>query len=290
MGGPGAGGQVLIERDNALVILREAWGAASTSADIPALVDATGLRDTPVVVDPNGLTTYNCPVSGTFDVSGNVADPNTLTTGDFTIYEASACDSGTGFTVEGTVRIDVNGLNGDPLTGTFELDQTLTFTDFQVAAGQLSTTLNGDHAAIIDTRSAGQVTVAFGGAALRVGDLLVGGTVSNYSGLATIQTGSPFNNSLFVAGTASSAVVAGTFDYVTGEVIQKPLGLPPTDGIFDVYGAVASTARVAVVDNTLVRIEVDSNGSGNYEVSSSVSWQEFLTGNIVLNWTDTGLN
>jgi hypothetical protein len=98
-GGPvgGGGGLMTIDENNALPALREAWYAATVTAAVPAIVVATGIGDTsggvakggPIVsksgssgrvyVDPFGPTTYNCPVSGTFTVSGDVTDPNTVT-------------------------------------------------------------------------------------------------------------------------------------------------------------------------------------------------------------------
>jgi hypothetical protein len=306
--GVGGTGLAIIDRDNALVILREAWFAASTTSEIPPFVVATGVGDTSggiaqspgnaakiamrnwVSFTPFGPETYNCPTSGTFTVSGDVTDPNTVTTDDFAIYEAISCDSGTGYTVDGTFRFDIGGIVGDPASGQYEQDQLLTFTGFQAASASLTTTLNGDHTAVIDSRPTGQILVTFGGNSLRIDEEQISISISNYSGVLIVQTSIPFNNTLAVAGTVNSSLVAGSFDFVTGEAINKPVGLPPTDGILDVIGEGGSTARVAVVNETLVRIEVDANGSGNYEVSSSVSWQEFLNGNLVLNWGETGLN
>jgi hypothetical protein len=97
------------DENTVLPALREAWYVAMTTPAISSFVEATGVGEVnsgTVVVDPNGPTAYDCPVGGTFTVTGNVADPNTITAGDFINYESSACDSGTGYTVDGDHSID----------------------------------------------------------------------------------------------------------------------------------------------------------------------------------------
>jgi len=307
-GAPGAGGQAVIDRDNALVILREAWFATATTSTLPAFVVATGVGDTSggvarlpgdaakiafrngVYVAPFGPTTYNCPTSGTFMVSGDVTDPNTVTTGDSSTYELFDCDSGTGFTTVGDLRSDINSIVGDPLSGQFAQDQLLTFTDFQATAGTETMAFSGDHSAIIDATSAAQLAVTFGGNSLLIDAQQITLSVRNFAGSSFVQAAPPFNNSLFVAGTASSSIVQGSFDFVIEETMQFPFGQEPTDGIFDVFGSGGSTARVAVVSDIAVNIQVDANASGNFEVSFITTWDEFLNGNLVLNWTDTGLH
>ena len=305
----GVGGALaVIEQDNALVILREAWFATAVTSSLPAFVVATGVGDMSggiaggpgnaekvafrnrIVLAPFGPTTYNCPTSGTFLVGGDVTDPNTVTTGDFSNYEFFSCDSGTGFITDGDLRADINSIVGDPLSGQFAQDQLLNFSNFQATAGTDVIAFTGDHSALIDSTSATELAVIFSGSSLLIDEQQISLSVRNFVGTSIIQAALPFNNSISIAGTASSTIVQGSFDFVTEETMQFPFGLDPTDGIFDVFGAGGSTARVAVVTDMIVNIQVDANGSGNFEVSTQVSWDEFLNGNVVLNWSDTGLH
>jgi hypothetical protein len=306
--GGGGGTLAVIEQDNALIILREAWFATAVTSSLPGFVVATGVGDMSggiasgpgnaakvafrnrVVVAPFGPDTYNCPTSGTFIVGGDVADQNTVTTGDFSTYEFFSCDSGTGFITDGDLRADMNSIVGDPLSGQFEQDQLLTFTNFQATAGTAVIAFNGDHSALIDSTSAAELAVIFSGSSLLIDEQQISLSVRNFVGASYIQAAPPFNNSISIAGTASSTIVQGSFDFVTEETMEFPFGQDPTNGIFDVFGANGSTARVAVTTPMLVNIQVDANGSGNYEVSTQVSWDEFLNGNVILNWSDTGLN
>lgn len=295
-GGPvgGGGGLITIDENNALPALREAWFAATVTAAIPAFVVATGIGDTsggvagggPIVsklgssgrvyVDPFGPTTYNCPVSGQFTVSGDVTDPNTVTAGDVINYDSSACNSGTGYTVDGAHDLLVSAVNGDPSSGQYEQTQTLDFTDFRATSSSLVTTLNGDHTSTIDTSDPNLVTSLFSGGSLSVNEEQITVSISNYSGLETIGTASPFSYTLDGVGRANSSLITGSFDYSIGETILQQGGQWPSDGILNIYGLNNGTARVVVFDQLEVTVQVDANGSDNYEFSVRMTWEEFL--------------
>jgi len=304
-GGVTGGGVITVDETTALLVLREAWFAATASADIPAFVVATGIGDTSggialaaiksntlpsksasrntVFVDPFGPTTYNCPVSGQFIVSGDVADPMTVTAGDFAVYDATACDSGSGYTVDGNHQLDIAAIDGDVASGQYEQAQLLTFTNFTAASAQLSTGLNGDHTAVIDTRPLNSVTTSFSGNTLTIAESPRTVTIGNYFGFSSVGTISPFDASLDVSGNGNSSLTQGSFVYFTSETMQKAVGQDPTDGIFDVEGAGRSTARAAIDDVTLlVRVQVDANASGNYESTTDMTWEEFLNGTVPL--------
>lgn len=291
-GGAGAGG-VAINRDNMVTILREAWLAAESSADLPFFVVATGVGDTSggvvsvggnnskalpgnsVMMTPFGPTAYNCPVSGTFTVTGDVADMNTITGGDFSTYDSSACDSGTGYTVDGTHSIDVFTVDGNVASGQYEIAQAMDFTDFRVT-GIGSVTIDGDHTVVQDTRVATIITTAFSGNALDIVEGSITVLIRNFSGFMTTDTAT-LGTSFDVVGTVESSVIAGSYDYSNSETIQRVFGDNPSDGIFDVHGANFSTARINIVDSNVVHVQLDENGSTNYEFAiNNMTWEEFL--------------
>jgi hypothetical protein len=296
-GGTGGTGGLTLSPDNTLTVLREAWFAANTTVGLPFFVVATGVGDTSggeavvaaggsvsnllprhrVLATPFGPTVYNCPVSGTFTVTGDVTDINTVTAGDFVTYQSSACDSGTGYTVDGVHSLDIVSVTGDVASGQFEQAQTMVFTDFQAASSALVTTLNGDHTAVLDTRSVNAVTTAFSGTSLDVIEGQVTLAARNYSGFSTTQIISPFNSSLDLAGSVSSSIISGSFDYSNSETIQQLPGEHPSDGIFDVYGDNFSTARIVIIDSEFIHVQLDANGSTNYEFAiNNMTWEEFL--------------
>jgi hypothetical protein len=281
LGGSGGSGLMTLDQDNFLDAVREAWFAAMTTPGTSAFVEATGVGEITsgtVVVDPAGPTAYDCPASGTFLVSGIVADPDTVTAGDSVAYESSACDSDTGYMVDGVHSLDITSVVGDVPSGQFELAKTLSFTDFQGASPTLVTTLNGDHTAVIDTRVANTVTTAFSGKSLAIKEEQITVTMRNYSGSVSLQTIIPFGYTVDTGGNANSSVVVGSFDYWTNEPFEQLIGENPSNGILDVFGADNSTARLVVEDTTTVHVQLDANGSTNYEVSTKMTWDEFLGG------------
>ena len=58
--------------------------------------------------------------------------------------------------------------------------------------------------------------------------------------------------------------------------IQQLIGEYPNDGILEIFGRDGGTARVAIVDETSVDVQVDANASNNYESSTNMSWDQFL--------------
>ena len=278
-GGGGGGSLMLITRDNAQAALQEAWYAATASAGVPGFLNSTG-AGTPdvgqVTVDPNGPTTYNCPTSGTFIVTGSVTDPNTVTAGDLINYESSACDSGTGYIVDGAHTWEVVSVAGDPNSGSYELAQILSFDAFQAQDMNGTTEFTGDHTAVIDTTNAGVAITTFSGSSLSITESSAPITMTGYSGSATVGTGGSSDLLLDVAGNANSSLITGSFNYQTDETFQQAPGAYPFEGILVIMGLNNSQARIAVVDATQLRVEVDENGSQNYEISTLMTWDEFL--------------
>ena len=279
-GGAGGAGLMTVDEINALPALREAYYAMQSTAAVPFLVAATGVGDVttpPVIVDPAGPTAYNCPVTGTFMVSGMVADPNTVTAGDTIAYESSACDSGTGYTVDGNHTLDITSIVGDPTSGQFELGQTLTFGNFSAATPTLVTTLNGDHSALIDTQSSSAISTGFSGSSLSIVEDQITISMRTYSGATYLQLVAPFSYTLdLIVGRATSSVVTGSFDYRTDEPVSQLIGEYPNNGILEIFGRDGGTARIAITDETELILEVDANASNNYESSIIMSWDEFL--------------
>ena len=132
-------------------------------------------------------------------------------------------------TVDGTHRIDIDSIVGDPNSGQYEHGQTLNFTNFVASGQNVVTTVNGDHSAVIDTTSALQTSVLFSGDSLAVDEDQATVTVQNFGGLATVENSAPFEYELDVTGTGSSSLVQGSFDYFTTETMVIPLGEAPTE-------------------------------------------------------------
>ena len=298
-GGSGGGpttsaGVIILTEDNFVEAVREAWFAMEAAAAAPAFVVTTGIGDTsggvaaiggpsakamrPVVaLDPFGPTVYNCPVSGTFTISGDVADPNTVTPGDFASYVSSACDSGTGWTVDGTHRIDIDSIDGDPNSGLFAQGQTLTLDGFRAQGSTTTFEWNGDHSSVIDTQSGSRVETTFSGGSLVVRESGITVSIGNFTGFESIDLGGQLPNTVDAQGEANSTVVPGAYGFSTVEVVRWYSGEVPFDGILEIYGANGGTARVAATNPGECHVQLDANGNTNHEVSIPMTWDEFFS-------------
>lgn len=287
-GGGGAGGGssslLSLDRNNALSALREAWFAVSTTPVVLTFVDATGVGTTVggnFDVDPAGPTVYDCPVAGTFTVTGSITDPDIKTAGDVVNFESSACDSGTGYTVDGNHTINVTSVAGDLNSNEWELGQRLTFTGFRATSAINVVTLDGDYDAIVDRFVADSEATSFSGASLSIREDQATIVLTGYSGFSALELVAPFNQFIDGAGRANSTE-AGTFDYMTTGTILQRFDTNPSDGILVVMGAEDSRARIVIEPLSVVTIELDADGNDDFEISVTTTWDDFLNGTATL--------
>ncbi len=88
-------------------------------------------------------TNVLCAVDGSVTVTGQVADPTTLSAEDRLRFEFFGCDDGAGQVLSGIYEIVVKNFSGDVLQGLFSLNATMTFDGFEVTEGLEMTALNG---------------------------------------------------------------------------------------------------------------------------------------------------
>lgn len=224
---------------------------------------------------PVGPETVPCDVSGTMTVSGDIANPLTLTAGDNFLIEADACDDGTGSVVDGTIDFTVDEFSGDLTTGMYLLTMTVNLTDFQVAAAGEVVTSNGDSTVSIDTRSLPFVAVSVNGNRLTVDSNMRAATLSAYEANQTVDdgaAGSPYT--MIASGTLDTTDLAGIVAYSTPVQFEGSGGGYPFTGELLVSGANNASARLIALDDVNVRIEIDTDGDGNVDATVDTSWAE----------------
>ena len=256
---------VLATTDAAAFLVRT--GVGSTAATVSpksgasaAIRSAMSLMALGTAVDPFGPTTYNCPVSGTFTVSGDVTDMNTVTEGDFYLYEATACNSGQGFTVDGTFTVRINAIQGDVASGLYLQDQTIIFTNFQ-ATGDGTVTLTGDHNPMIDLRGDPVLTTLVSGNSLTVDQDNITVTMSNFGGDDSLDT-TVDTYEFDAQGRVSSSILERPVDYATTQRFVQAVNAFPSSGSLLVTGANGTRITMTAVDAENVRFDaVYENGA-----------------------------
>lgn len=226
---------------------------------------------------PFGPEVYPCLNGGAVTLTGDVADPLTLTVGDtFTaLYEL--CDDGVGEVIDGSIDFDVGEFTGDLLTGNYMLSMDTVLTNLQVVTGTDTITNNGDATVSLDTMLAPNVSASVSGTSMTVDSNASSATLRNYLSSQTVDGNvqeRPFT--LSASGAVDSTRLAGVVRYST-PVIFAGEGLEyPGSGALLVEGD-NSSARLIAVDNINVSLEIDANGDGVVDVTIDTTWEDLAS-------------
>jgi hypothetical protein len=293
-------GAARIDGANAQTAARVSYEAAVASGDLAGVGGDAGLSGsapdgpskavvsgspgnvlmTAVSLVPFGPDVYPCGQSaadGSITISGNLANPPTLTPGDTFRIEYDLCDEGFGEVIDGVVDLTVTDFAGDLLAGSYLLAMDAELTDLQVASIENTVTSNGDAAITLDTRAAPFIAAGVSGTSMTMDANTSSETLSNYSSDQTFDGNlDPAEYTLAAAGRLDSTQLPGVVNYSTGPNFAGFEASYPNTGELLVQGD-ASSVRLIAVDSTNVRIDIDSNGDGTVDETINTTWQELTS-------------
>jgi hypothetical protein len=222
-----------------------------------------------------GPVTEPCLEGGSITVSGNVADPDTLSVGDRITAVFNDCDDGDGAVADGRLELVIRALQGDPLTEIFLLRTAVTVTRFAITEGGETTSADGDFELTLDSLDFPQVLTRITGDSL---ELAYGGdtyTLTNFD--ETIDTRVdllPYQELVTAVGTLASRVLGGKVDYVTTVPVEGPSGDAPEAGEILITGLDGATIRVVVQGQSSVELRLDLDGNGSVDEVQATTWAE----------------
>jgi len=285
---------VPITSNNAGIATKIAWEASNSSADMTDLLGNTGF----VSVTPGGVSkpqagilktaslesliqkipfgpdTFPCQLTGSITIEGELANPLTLSAGDIINVDADMCDDGLGERIDGLLAFTVNEFSGDLFSGAYLLTMSMNLTSFQVTTAEDVVTSMGDAMVSLDTRVAAAVSASVSGVSLSSATSTASATMRDYNTLQTLDLGmQPSPYTLNSQATLVSTELGGTVSYSTLETF---LGFDtdyPHDGELLVMGE-NSSARLIVVDNVNVSIEIDNDNDGVVDETIDTTWAE----------------
>ncbi len=286
-----------IDLSNARDAVRVSYLAAVASGDTAGLVGNSGLVAdsggdavlkttrasgfakpvaTAVSSIPFGPDTLPCDVSGSITVSGDLANPLTLTAGDVINIDADNCDDGLGEVVDGLISMAIDAFSGDVLSGLYDLTSTLDITDFQVTTAEDTLTSSGDSTVRLNTLNTPAVSASVSGGYLAVSSNLATETLTDYSSAQTLDAGlTPAPYTMDSNGNLDSSRLAGIVDYSTELLFQGFDNDYPSIGELLVTGD-TSSARLIALDNVNVRIEIDNNDDGTIDDIIDTTWDALV--------------
>ena len=235
------------------------------NAQIGALLQQTQIG----AVIPVGPEVSECTGGGTITLSGDIANPATLSPNDTVTFEYASCVEGD-TTTNGRFSMRVTGFSGDPASGVFSFSVATTITTLQITVAGETATLNGS-VSISISAAASTVTTTVTSSSISVGAGGSSHTLRDYSSVHTLASAS---FTLDVSGSLTSSDFEGTVNFDTTALLQGMGDSYAFTGQLLITGANGATIKVIVLDSTFVRLEVDSNGDGIVDATLDVTWDD----------------
>ncbi len=228
---------------------------------------------------PFGPFEQPCLISGIMTISGNIADPLTMSSsaGDTLTVVAADCVDVPGETVNGQIDYDFVSITGDILVGPpFAMTIDITLTNFQVDDGTDVTTSNGSATVTFDTLADPDWLVSVGGPILTIDTSTSSLTLTGFSQTQTVNTAAvPTPYTLDSGGTVESTDLVDIVDYSTPVLFEGLDPAYPYTGEFLVSGD-NSSVRLIALDDVNVRLEADFNGDGVADETIDTTWDALI--------------
>ena len=214
-----------------------------------------------------------CAAGGTVTLSGEVADPNTLTVGDNITAVFDNCDENDGYVIDGQLELTIAAIQGDPLTNVFLITLDMVLTDLVVTDDSGAATADGDMTLTLDSLDFPVILTALSGSELRLSEPGLSVTFEDYDHALTVDTGViPETFLAEVFGRLGSSALGGTVDYETVVPIEATGDNPPYVGEILISGADDSRVRIVIVSEDVVRLEIDEDGDGVVDEFIDTTW------------------
>lgn len=217
-------------------------------------------------------TTTACALEGSVTISGEVADPITLSADDQILLQFFDCDDGAGQVLNGVYAIGVNAFSGDLLQGLVHLSAIVTLNGFEITEGLDMTSMDGDVTLDLDTTAPPMTGISVSGNSLSISDNTDTATLTSFRTDVTHDAGvAPEAYTSTASGMLTSTLFEGDVNYSTPIPFMGYVGENPFAGELLVTGADGASVRLFALDNVNVRLEIDQ-GDGSGIVSEATTW------------------
>lgn len=286
-----------IDSGNGVAAARQSYAAVLASGGIAELGGPAGLSSAPtdgsavarqaitpdeLALDVVSLIPFGPDVepclggTGTVTLSGDIAVPGTLTTGDVFRIEYDLCDEGQGEVIDGVIELTVRDFSGDLFLGTYLLSMDALIETLSINTGTDTLIADGDATITLDTQDTPYIATSVSGSGITQSSNAGTETLTGYSSNQTLDGNQdPAEYTMEAAGRLDSSQLPGVVDYSTVTTFRGFVPAYPREGSLLVRGD-NSSARLVVVDDSNVRVEIDSNGDGEADDVIDLTWDEFL--------------
>ncbi|TXT36870.1 MAG: hypothetical protein FD135_3982 [Comamonadaceae bacterium] len=228
--------------------------------------------------------TYACAYGGTLSASVVDADNNGLiSAGDSVTATSNNCKEWMG-TITGSLAFSVSSLVGTFGVAPYNWAVTMKFSNFAVASAQYSSSINGSLTLNENYKSINSNSQTISTPLAEMSATYAGvtrtRTLSSYSATSTTVPDATYVylRSDTVSGVVSSSALSSqsvTFSTPT-TMVRRGTDTYPSSGVFLITGANNSQLKLTAVSATQVRQDLDANGDGTFESTSTVAWNTLL--------------
>jgi hypothetical protein len=220
-----------------------------------------------------GPETLDCDVSGSVTLSGNLADPETLSAGDRITASFNDCRDEEPFLLDGQLEIVVRTVQGDFLTDAYLLTLDLTLTNLNVTDGTENFTGDGDVTLTLDSLDFPVTLSRLAGTLLELGSGQDVYTLTDFNhSLQDDATNVPEEFTAEAFGSVASDLLGGMVDYETVTPVLASGDDDPGTGEILVTGADGTTVNIVIVDSANVSLEIDVDGDGTPDETQDTDW------------------
>ena len=230
-----------------------------------------------IVSAPFGPLVQGCAVSGTVSISGDLADATVLTSGDSVTLEFDNCNDGFGETLNGRFEAVIDQFTpGAVVPENYVLGVSAVLVNLQLDTAAGSAVSNGDAGVIVNYSTPNEILASVDGNALTVDGGGRSDTLSNYSSSERlVLADGVYSFTLELRGTLASTALDAAVSFTTPLPFTGLVGERPSAGELLITGN-GSSVRLVVLNASEVRLDVDSNGDGQIDVSIESSWDTLL--------------
>lgn len=288
----------VLEAANAMAVAGAAAEAALESDDLGGIAEFTGVtvavpgtvsKSGSMVVTgkftqggiggvisfiPFGPETLPCDVRGTVTVSGDLADPTTLSITDVIRIDADLCEDIAGQVIDGMLELTITNIDGDILNSSLVLlSVDLVVTEFSVTESGETMVANGDIGTTVDNRTPPVIEGSVFGDRISVSGMGTTETLSNFLTVYTEDTSTfPVMWTTNAQGTVESSDFTGEVTYATPLTFEGLGENYPYAGELLVTGANGGTLLLITVNDQQVIIEADYDGDGELDDTIETTW------------------
>ncbi len=228
---------------------------------------------------PLGPETTRCDIDGSVTVVGDIANPLTVTEGDFLDYEWDNCNDGSGQVVDGFIGMTFTDFEGNLLSGRILLGIALDLEAFRVTESAEFNLTDGGMALTIDSRTQPNTIVTTRGSSLVVTNSTGTETLTNFASTVTENTSvAPSSFTTDATGTVSSTLFGGSVNYQMPAAFASTGEEYPYAGEMVVTGTSNARIRIIALNAVSVRVQADYDGDGAPDATIDTTWAALIAG------------